>query len=105
MAPPGSGAGRRSPQRHAQPAHAAGTPTTIACGATSCLTTAPAPTNAYSPIVTPQITVALAPMVAPFLTWVATYSARRDTCARACTTLVNVHDGPRKTSSSIVTPS
>ena len=56
MRPLPSAAGKRSPHRHAQPAHAAGTPTTIACGATSVRTTAPAPTNAYSPIVTPQIT-------------------------------------------------
>ena len=53
------------PQRQIQPVRRAGTPETTACGGTSRVTTAPAATKAYAPIVTPQTIVALAPIVAP----------------------------------------
>ena len=56
-----------SPYSLTQPICLAGTPTTNAYGATSLLTTAPAPMKAYSPIVIPQIIVEFAPMVTPFL--------------------------------------
>ena len=57
----------------------AGTPTTSAWAGTSRLTTAPAPTKAYSPIVLPQTMVLLAPSVAPRWTRVRRYSALRGT--------------------------
>jgi len=101
----GAGAGRVSPHRHAQSDQPAGTPTTIACAGTSLTTTAPAPTTAYAPIDVPHTIVALAPIVAPRPTRVGSNSVLRDTCARACLTLVNTHDGPRNTSGSSVTPS
>ena len=44
----------------------AGLPTTNAKGGTSLVTTDPEPTMAYSPIVTPHIMVALAPILADF---------------------------------------
>jgi hypothetical protein len=46
----------------------AGTPATTVFGGTSLVTTAPAPTIAFSPIVTPHIIVAEEPIDAPFLT-------------------------------------
>ena len=46
----------------------AGTPATTAPGGTSLVTTAPAATRARSPIVTPEMIVALEPIDAPFLT-------------------------------------
>src|SRR5687768_4910592 len=46
--------GRRSPHWHIHPMRFAGTPATRAYAGTSLVTTAPAPTNAYSPRVTPQ---------------------------------------------------
>ena len=49
------------------PTIVAGFPTTNANGGTSFVTTAPDPIIAYSPIVTPQTIVALAPMLADFL--------------------------------------
>ena len=48
---PTPASGRRSPHRHIQPMRRAGTPTISAYGGTSFVTTAPAPTNAYSPSV------------------------------------------------------
>ncbi len=56
----------------------AGTPATSAYGGTSFVTTAPAPTKAYAPSVTPQTIVALAPIEAPRWTSVRLYSS----CAR-----------------------
>jgi len=72
---------------------------------TSLVMTAPAPTNANSPSVTPHTTVALAPIEEPRFTSVARYSFFRDTWLRGLSTLVNTIDGPQKTSSSSVTPS
>src|SRR5262245_8053824 len=83
----------------------AGTPPTRAYDATSCVTTAPAATNAYSPSVTPHTTVALAPIVAPRRTSVRAYSCLRETWLRGLTTFVNTMDGPQNTSSSRITPS
>ena len=57
--------GSRTPHWHIQPMIFAGTPTTSAYAGTSCATTAPAPTKAYSPSVVPQTTVAFAPIEAP----------------------------------------
>src|SRR4051812_42570887 len=53
---------RRSPHWHIQPMRRAGTPAISAFGSTSFVITAPAPTNAYSPSVTPQTIVAFAPI-------------------------------------------
>ena len=77
-----SGRSRRSPCRLIQPTWRAGTPTTSAKSGTSRWTTAPAPTNPYSPIVTPQTSVQLAPSVAPRRTRVGRYSPLRTTAAR-----------------------
>src|SRR3989344_6763504 len=49
----------------------AGFPATITLSGTSLVTTDPAPTMEFSPIVIPPSIVALAPMEAPFLTIVA----------------------------------
>src|SRR5262249_4147961 len=94
-----------TPHSHIQPVCLAGTPVTSAYGGTSRVTTAPAPTNAYSPKVTPQTTVALAPIVAPRLTSVRLYACFRETALRGLMTFVNTIDGPQKTSSSSSTPS
>src|SRR5262245_34472631 len=72
----------RSPHRHTHPVCRAGTPTTRACAGMSCVTTAPAPTNAYSPIVTPHTIVEFAPKDAPCLTSVRRYSDFRFTWLR-----------------------
>src|SRR5690242_4946647 len=48
----------------------AGTPATIAKSGTSFVTTAPAPTRAFSPMVMPAMIVALLPMLARRLTFV-----------------------------------
>lgn len=72
---------------------------------TSRVTTLPAPTRAYSPIVTPHTTVTLAPIDAPRHRRVGRYSFFRLMKARGFMTLVNTADGPTKTSSSRVTPS
>ena len=69
------------------------------------VTTAPAPMKAYSPMVWPHTTVALAPMVAPRFTMVRRYSFLRLTWLRGLLTLVNTIDGPQNTSSSSVTAS
>jgi hypothetical protein len=58
----------------------------------------------YSPSVTPQTIVALAPIDAPRRTTVALYSFLRSTWLRGFTTFVNTADGPRNASSSTVTP-
>src|SRR5258708_15928858 len=97
--------GRRSPHWHIHPTRRAGTPTTSANGATSVLTTAPAPTKEYSPRVTPLTMVAFAPMEEPRFTSVRRYSPFRDTWLRGVSTLVKTMDGPQNTSSSISTPS
>jgi len=57
--------GSFSPHLHIHPTCRAGIPVTSAKDFTSLVTTAPAPTNAYSPSVTPHTTVAFAPIVAP----------------------------------------
>src|SRR5215471_11279692 len=49
----------------------AGLPATIVFGGTSLVTTLPAPIRAFSPMVTPQSTVAPEPIEAPFFTTVA----------------------------------
>src|SRR5688572_8803396 len=97
--------GSRSPHWHIQPTRRAGTPTTRPYAGTSPVTTAPAPTKLYSPSVTPQITVAFAPMELPRRTTVRRYSFRRETWLRGFTTFVNTMDGPQNTSSSSSTPS
>ena len=74
-------------------------------GSVSRRITAPAPTNAYSPSVTPQTIVAFAPIDVPRLTNVRRYSCLRDTCERGFMTFVNTMDGPQNTSSSSSTPS
>ena len=68
---PTRSSGSRSPHSQAQPIWRPGLPTTKACGGTSRTTTAPAPTKAFSPMVTPQTTVTRAPSVAPCSTLVA----------------------------------
>jgi hypothetical protein len=68
------------------------------------VTTAPAATNAYRPIVWPQRIVEFAPRLAPRLTSVRRYSSFRDTWLRGLITLVNTIDGPQNTSSSSTTP-
>ena len=56
-------------------------------------------------MVWPQITVALAPMVAPRRTIVGRNSCLRETWLRGLMTLVNTMLGPQNTSSSSTTPS
>src|SRR5438045_7360482 len=65
--------------------------------------TAPAPANAYSPTVTPQITVAFAPIQAPFLIRVGTKGVFFRLIGKR--SFVKTTLGPTKTSSSIVTRS
>src|SRR5687768_17622567 len=62
---PEPASGSRSPHWHIHPTRRAGTPTMSAYGSTSLATTAPAPMKLYSPNVTPQTIVALAPMEVP----------------------------------------
>src|SRR5690606_18959649 len=95
----------RSPQRHIQPTRRAGTPSISPKAGTSLVITAPAPTKAYSPSVTPQTMVALAPIEVPRRTRVGRYSSRRETWLLGLITLVKTQLGPQKTSSSRVTPS
>src|SRR5688500_9761621 len=57
-----------APPASAYPVMRAGLPTTIAYGGTSRVTTAPAPTIAPRPMVTPGRIVAFAPIDAPFCT-------------------------------------
>jgi 23S rRNA pseudouridine2605 synthase len=68
------------------------------------VTTEPAPTKANSPMSCPQTIVAFAPIVAPFLTIVLAYSFFLLIALLGFITFVNTIDGPKKTSSSQVTP-
>src|SRR5215218_4199591 len=61
--------------------------------------------NAYLPTVVPQTIVELAPTDAPRRTRVFSYSDRRTIWLRGLVMLVNTHDGPRNTSSSMTAPS
>ena len=72
---------------------------------TPAFTTAPAPMKLYSPSVTPQTMVALAPIVDPRLTQVRWNSCLREISLRGLITLVNTQLGPQKVSSSRMTPS
>src|SRR4030065_1555152 len=90
----------------------AGLPATIVQLGTSLVTTAPAPTIAYSPIVTPARMVALEPMDAPFLTRVGTTFQSSSVCVlppivveRGYRSFMKVTLCPMKTSSSMRTPS
>lgn len=94
-----------NPATLTQPICFDGLPVTSAKGKTSFVTTEPAPIRAYSPISTPQMIVAFAPIVAPFLTTVFLNSAFLFRKLLGLITLVKTIEGPRKTSSSIVTPS
>ena len=60
-----------SPRFSTYPRMCAGLPATMACGGTSCMTTAPAPTIACWPITRPGRIVAFAPIAAPCRTTVA----------------------------------
>src|SRR3954453_124817 len=81
----------------------AGLPTTMACGGTERVTTAPAPTIAPTPISSPGRIVAFAPIEAPRRTSVRGYSSSQWRL-RGKRSLVNVGLGPMNTSSSTVTP-
>ncbi len=80
----------------------AGFPTTTACDGTECVTTAPAPTMASRPIVTPGRIVALAPIEAPLAGPRSPGKLRDAACCAESGSLVNVAFGPTKTSSSSV---
>src|SRR4029453_10833857 len=83
----------------------AGLPTTRAWSGTSAVTTAPAPTMAQRPMVSPDRTVALAPTVAPRRTRVACQPAGPlGVGGRGPASLVKTAPGPRNTLSSTVTP-
>src|SRR4029453_297682 len=83
----------------------AGLPTTRAWSGTSAVTTAPAPTMAQRPMVSPDRTVALAPTVAPRRTRVACQPAGPlGVGGRGPASLVKTAPGPRNTPSSTVTP-
>src|SRR5215213_5608687 len=60
--------------------------------------------NAYRPTVVPQTIVELAPTDAPRRTRVFSYIDRRTIWLRGLVMLVNTHDGPRNTSSPMITP-
>src|ERR1035441_6187622 len=92
------------PHAHIHPRRRAGFPTIKAYAGTSRVTTAPAPINAYSPIVIPQTIVLFAPIEAPRFTRVCLYSFLRRTWLRGLITLVNTIDGPQNTSSSRIQP-
>src|SRR5262249_1658691 len=90
----------------------AGTPATIAFGATSPVTTAPAPIVAPSPMVTPHKIVAFDPMDARRQTRVDSTFQSAGPCglpssvvALGNLSLMNITPCPTKTSSSIITPS
>ena len=68
------------------------------------VTTAPAPINAYSPILFPHTIVAFAPILTPFRTIVLEYSPLLFMALLGLITLVKTIEGPKKTSSSQVTP-
>src|SRR3981189_2411476 len=91
------------PHRQTQPRCRAGLPNTNSWSTTGRVTTEPAPTSAYSPMVLPPMTVTLAPIDAPRPTVVATGSQSVD-CDRGYRSLVNTTPGPTKTSSARVTP-
>ena len=82
----------------------AGLPATTACGGTDSTITAPAPTIAPRPIVTPGRIVALAPIDAPSFTTVFVNSFGRFRL-RGNGSFENVALGPMNTSSSMRTPS
>ena len=94
-----------SPHSHAQPMTRAGLPATMACGGTSRVTTAPAPTTAWRPTRTGATSVALAPTVAPSSTVVRSQCGARGNAARGWRTLVNCAPGPTNTSWPSSTPS
>src|SRR5207245_7369735 len=94
-----------TPQAQIHPRCRAGLPWTSAKSGTSRVTTAPAPTNAKRPMVSPQRMVAFAPTVAPCRTSVGRYSCFREIWLRGLITFVNTTDGPQNTESSRVTPS
>ena len=82
----------------------AGFPTTIAFAGTSLVTTAPAPTNAFSPILRPGNIVAFAPIIAPFSTIV--FGNAAGYCfERGFLSFVKATHGPIKTLSYNVMPS
>src|SRR5262245_37515164 len=89
----------------------AGTPATTAPGATSRVTTAPAPIRAPAPTVTPARMTAPLPIEAPRHTRVGTTCQSASVCgrpsavARGSRSLMNITPWPTNTSSSIVTPS
>lgn len=90
----------------------AGTPATTAFAGTSFVTTLPAPTTAFSPMVTPHKIVEPVPMLAPFFTTVGMTLQSASVCscpfslvARGYLSLINETLWPIKTWSSIVTPS
>jgi N utilization substance protein A len=90
----------------------AGTPATTSCGATSLVTTAPAPTRAPEPIRTPPRTTAPEPSDAPRSTTVrssdqssSAFGSPDSVVARGNLSLTNRTPCPTKTSSSISTPS
>src|SRR5579859_5289997 len=82
----------------------AGLPATMACGGTSRVTTAPAPTSAKRPTRTGATRVALAPTVAPSSTVVRSQCGARGYPARGWRTLVNCAPGPTNTSAPSTTP-
>ena len=65
-------------------------------GGLHIVTTDPAPTKEYFPIVTLHTIVQLAPNVAPLLTNVSRYSSLRAIADRGLYTLVNTALGPQK---------
>lgn len=89
----------------------AGLPVTNAYGGTSLVTTAPAPTSAHSPTVTPQRMVALLPIAARRPIRVGTQVQSSSSCGtpfsrveRGKGSLMNITPCPMNASSSIVTP-
>ena len=95
------------PQSQTYPRILAGLPNTSAWRGTSFVTTAPAPTIAFSPIVIPHRIVAFAPIDAPSSTTVFTtshsgdlsspaYVAQSVRAARGARSFVNVAAGPTK---------
>ena len=68
------------------------------------VTTDPAPIKANFPISWPQTIVAFAPIDAPCPTLVWAYWSFLIIAERGLVTLVNTQEGPKKTSSSQITP-
>src|SRR5271157_1413362 len=90
----------------------AGFPATTVLSGTSFVTTLPAPTMAFSPMVTPQRIVELVPIEAPFLTTVGTTFQSASDCSDPSAladlgylSLMNETLCPMNTLSSIFTPS